>query len=286
MHLATRVSKDLEGQAKNYHKFLEGVAKGLKVEDLDYLMIFSGMEGSGKSNNIKVTAHTLKNFLTPRDKELKITESWFFSGNEFLLALQEVAKEFFREGLNIEINHLEDLDEIDLRKELKHVNLDKMNKLKEKWKWHFWILDEAQDLINLEYMNRFNRSFAKIMMAIRELNMIFLIAFPDITMLNSYVKRFRVKAFNYCFVYPDGSRAMATFTRSKYVRIIMDNPKWVQMYSLLGETFINKYGFDIISDEMPRFPTDTPEYRDYLKLKRLSMANITLRETLKKRPKT
>lgn len=259
-------------EVKRYSEFMQGQADAIKAEDLDNFSITSGMEGGGKSNELLISNYALSAYL---GKEISIAKNWFFSGQEYLKALELI----FLEIVGITGMSLNDFVDADLTKVIGLIDENALGKIKKKYKWSFFILDEAQDLMHFDFMNSFNRRFTKIMMAIRELNLIFSLAYPDITMLNRYLRCFRVKNFKFCFPLPDGSRSMALYARRSYYRLILNPSKFIQMNSLLGDAFINKFQPDLIITRMPRFPTDTQDYVDYLSLKRLSMARIVLKDS-------
>lgn len=276
MNLTEQIASMVKMRCPRYYKTLVGICRGLKSEDLDYLTIFSGMEGSGKSNNVLLTNYTMAYLLK---KDISIQDNFFFSGASYLYGLEEIMEQVMEVGDKyVPIEMDDDGEEYkDFKKHIDKVSLPELEKIKQKYKWHFWALDEGQDLMHLDFINRFNKQFTKIMMSIRESNMIFSIAYPDLTMLNRYLRQFRVKMFNYCFLLRDGSRNMATYTRRNYIRILRDNPKNIQMNLLLPDVFINRYHPDFITQGIPKFPKNNNEYRNYLKLKRLSTASLVLR---------
>lgn len=276
MNTAKQVAKLVELEAPQYYRFLIGVAKAMKVEDLDFFAIFSGMEGSGKSNVMKMSFFTIAHLLK---KKISVRKNWYFSGVEYINSLKEIARDICK-AAGIPEEKLMD-ESFHARTVLDTISMKEMDKMKKKWKWEFKILDEAQDLMVHDALTKFNKDFTKIMMAIREFNLILGLAFPDITLLNRYVRSFRVKLFNYSFMLPDGSRAIASYTRRKYVKIITDKPKTVQTYSLLGDLFIDRYRPNILEQTFPKFPHDTKEYKDYMKLKRVSMAKIVFKSSEK-----
>ena len=259
-------------EVRRYAEFLQGQADAIKSEDLDNFSITSGMEGGGKSNDLLVSNFYLSAYLK---KEISISKNWFFSGSEYLKALENI----FIEMVGLTGLKLSEFVEADLSSVITSFDENALDKLKKKYRWTFYVLDEAQDLMHFDFMNAFNRRFTKIMMAIRELNLIFSLAYPDITMLNRYLRCFRVKTFKFCFPLPDGSRSLALYARRSYYRLILNPSKYIQMNSLLGDAFINKFAPDLIVMRMPRFPTDTPDYKEYLSLKRLSMARIVLKDS-------
>lgn len=255
----------LEKQCPKYYERLKGIANGMQNDDLDLLGITSGMEGGGKSNVILVSDFALAYLL---NKPISITKDWFFSGAEYLKSLQNIAMQIVRAaGYNknefLKVNLQDIVDDVDI---------ESMIKIKNKFRHTFRILDESQDLMHFDAMNRFNKGFTKTMMAIRDLNLLFEIAYPDITMLNRYLRAFRVKIFKYCFILPNRKRVMALYDRIKYIRVITDSSRNIQLYTLLGDKFINRYCPSLLVQNIPLFPKETKEWKRYYKLKKLSMA--------------
>ena len=269
MSIYSKVEKQLTEWMPNYVEVTYASIKKTIEEEQDFVDLFFGTPGKGKSNlafqdNILKTK--LLNEILGEKRKFSVKKQSAWMGSAYISLFSEPAEKFSR---LLNANSKDDLDELIAKN-----------------RGRIWWLDEAKDLNVLEFLGQFNRTFSGILATCRALQFFYTLCLDTPTKLIPNISDYRINKAQYIFItpkkhkFPDGktrhTRACATYGRREFNKVVFDKSQKVRRSLNMPTVFIKRYP-PFVTESIPMFPKGKM-WDEYKKLKYGNMGQIILDE--------